>query len=771
MVLSERPSLAKARLALQSSVFVGCGLASFLLASIIHVRAGALTEISADLSVAKPDAVAVYVYKGDSYGLTPEELRELAARLGASATVAGFTQPVGVVGTPDLRYLHYVGVTENYFSVLGLRLQSGRLPREYGECVLGAAVARETALGTAGLHRHPWLETPLTVVGYLQPATGTIAPPASSPPDFGDITPDTCVFCWERIPRVLYPHGDTLESPGLHVLVEPKPGQQPHTIVESAREFVLERYPGAGVLVGVGSVLQMTLRAVQGNLERHYAYLAGTYLLLVSLVVVNLTLYDIARNWREIALRRCLGATRLDVWARQASAPLLLSALGTGAGVVFAALWGGRLADALGLPWDDCGTAAVVPIVLVLVLIATLATSLKATSIPPNARLHGPAFRARRHRLDVRKLLACGTLALAVACMLIVTACGRSGLLEMKRLLAAAGENVVLVRLPLGADELSAECSSVLSHTLPPSYKVARQTLLHLPLEHGGRVREVPVYGVEGSFLELRGWTIARRDGKRSDGPGSGECYIGSTLYRVLFAEADPVGQQVLIAGKRLRIAGVVAERPSQILDLMSDRDSSVIVCLDDLTDVALVRAQTGAPDVWVAAPHSVELSEALDVVASRLTSFTDVHVEPLVAGIQALATARRAGTTFLTAFSLSGLVIAAFGVSACFAALSLDRRRERAIRRVLGATKRTIRGMVLRESCALGLTASGIGALVGMVVSLVVWRAQGWPDPFVADLLLVAVTASLVVALTSLLPTALDLSKENLHELLRTGE
>jgi len=75
-----------------------------------------------------------------------------------------------------------------------------------------------------------------------------------------------------------------------------------------------------------------------------------------------------------------------------------------------------------------------------------------------------------------------------------------------------------------------------------------------------------------------------------------------------------------------------------------------------------------------------------------------------------------------LVAFGSLALLLAAVGTYGILSYIVTERRREIGIRMALGADRRSVMGMVLRQ----GLTLTGVGLVAGIAVSFVVNRALG---------------------------------------------
>ena len=113
---------------------------------------------------------------------------------------------------------------------------------------------------------------------------------------------------------------------------------------------------------------------------------------------------------------------------------------------------------------------------------------------------------------------------------------------------------------------------------------------------------------------------------------------------------------------------------------------------------------------------------------------------------------------TFAITYALEAIAIfvAIFGVAATLVTLTLERRRELAMLRLVGAGRGQIRRMVVIEAAMLGMLSQGIGLPVGVVLSLILIyvvnvQSFGWTIQFhlpigflVQSTLLIAVTTAL---------------------------
>jgi putative ABC transport system permease protein len=110
---------------------------------------------------------------------------------------------------------------------------------------------------------------------------------------------------------------------------------------------------------------------------------------------------------------------------------------------------------------------------------------------------------------------------------------------------------------------------------------------------------------------------------------------------------------------------------------------------------------------------------------------------------------------TFRITYALEAVavIVAVMGIAGALLALAIDRRREFAVLRFLGAARQQVRRIVLYEAGLLGLLANGIGLILGVALSLILIfvinkQSFGWTIQFHLPMaLLIAALSCIYVA------------------------
>lgn len=717
--------------------------------------------------------------------------------------MAAFDREVITLGADErAEKIQALLVTPNYFGFLGPRMIAGRsFSSEEGK----APDADAVAVMSEGLWRRRFDSDP-RIVGqaiHLNGRAFTVVGVATS---FRVHPPYVTAEIW--VPLTMHAHlrsgaaGSTAQGAPVDLLSDRsrswlawmgrlKPGvtaAQARAAVEVQGRRLGEAY-GGGVLARYPLSVVPQAEYNRRDLDRavpvavFFLALAALVLLIACANLANLFLARAAARHQEFAVRLALGAPRDRLIRQLLAEGCLLASIGGAAALILGAwtaqLLGhfiGEIASRSVVPmrpevafdWNVFGYASCIS--MVAGVLFALAPALRASRPDLTIALKGEteAPKARARGVSWRGMLVIGQVA---ACFLVLAIAGLffRGLQKARTMDLGFDPNGVLV-LPIDLDSL--EIPQTESGGL---YRRIAERLSALPAVRQvcfagfvqGDASSLSSFGCDtsssqntsyfawgtavspGYFQTLDMPILRGRDFVSSDLNGPPVVIVNERMASQLWPGANAVGQQLKLAEHSVEATTYWAEvigvaQDSHYLSLyQKDRRRFLYRPTDFNTagSMNLLLRVNGDP-----APLLPLLRTELRALDNRLPVY---DLKPLNEKIAIWRLGPQLGAMLVGGIGLLGLLIASIGLYGLLAYIVGQRAREFGIRTALGATRRDVIGLVLRQ----GLTLTGLGFGLGLAAALGVTRLiRGLlfgvspldPTAFIGvSLLLLAVTAS----------------------------
>jgi predicted permease len=475
--------------------------------------------------------------------------------------------------------------------------------------------------------------------------------------------------------------------------------------------------------------------------------IAGVVLLLACANVANLLLVRAVVRRREIAIRLSLGARRWRLVRQLMLESMLLALLGGGVAVLLTTWTSGAFAKfippagipiSLNLEIDRTVLIATLAISIFTGLIFGILPAVRSSRLAPLTVLKEEGLNASggRHKARLSSGLAVAQLSLSLLLLVCAGLFIRSFENEQRVDPGFNAQHVLLASFELlpatynqaqGLDfdrkllarleSLPGVQSASLATWVPLGFSLSSTTIKvegYTPQPHESMDVDDASVGpnylktMQIPLLEGREFTLA-------DEPDSLRILIvNQTFAQRYWPHQDPIGKRISVDDKWFSVVGVARDSDySELSDLKEQRKPFLYFpLLQNYSKGTIVHVRV-AGDPGAFAPTLEKTIHELD---ADLPLF---EVTPLTSRVQVASTNERIAGTFVGAFGLLAMTLAAVGIYGVISYTARQRTREIGIRMALGAQRTNILRLVLNH----GLTLTALGLAIGLVLSFVLTR------------------------------------------------
>ena len=332
----------------------------------------------------------------------------------------------------------------------------------------------------------------------------------------------------------------------------------------------------------------------------------------------------------------------------------------------------------------------------------------------------------------MRSLLTALGIIIGVAAVVVMVAIGDGAQIQVEKQISALGSNLIVI-FPGSSSSggIRMGAGSFNRFTMEDVNKIAEEATLIKAVtpivRSGGQVIggtgnwSTQIQGVATNFLEIRDWSLA-----------SGEFFtdkdvvsrakvavLGQTVVKQLFANEDPIGQQIRIRNVPFKVIGVLTSKGQSAMG--SDMDDIIFApsttVLDRLTGgryISYIQASAVSTDQIDAAQDEIKtiMREAHHLNPGEDDDFTVRNQAEIT---EAATETSKILTILLASVAGVSLIVGGIGIMNIMLVSVTERTREIGIRLSVGARTSDILIQFLTEAIVLSL----VGGLIGILLSL----------------------------------------------------
>jgi predicted permease len=504
--------------------------------------------------------------------------------------------------------------------------------------------------------------------------------------------------------------------------------------------------------VSVKNYLGMKLEAVSARggysvLRQNYEdslwlllAIAGSVLLIACANLANLLLARASSRERELAVRKALGASRVRLLRQLLSESLLLAVVGAASGALLAQVLSRFLVSflstrsdtvflELGVDWSVLGFTAALAVLTCLFF--GLMPAVRATGIEPGAvmKAGGRGQTAGRERFSLRRALV----VLQVALSLVLVAGAFLFTRSLNKLLTVdtgfQQEGILITRAGFGRLNLPPDRRIPFRREVLDRIKAipgveAATDMDTVPLSGGGRSNTVWLQGTDAQqkvgadfngvglnyFKTLRTPLLAGREFDERDAKDAPRvAIVNETFARRLLQGANPVGRSFFVEATPYD-----PETLYEIVGLVKDTKFGEL--REEYGPIVFLAAgQDPAPgsgrQIFIRSSlPQAEITAAVRHVLAEINPTINVSFEWYKTMIEGSILRERLLATLSGFFGLLALLLASIGLYGILSYSVTGRTNEIGIRMALGARRRNVLWLVLREALLLVMAGIAVG-------------------------------------------------------------
>jgi len=337
----------------------------------------------------------------------------------------------------------------------------------------------------------------------------------------------------------------------------------------------------------------------------------------------------------------------------------------------------------------------------------------------------------------MRSLLTALGIIIGVAAVVVMVAIGDGAQIQVEKQISALGSNLIVI-FP-GSSSSGGIRMGAGSHnrfTMDDIKKIIDEATLIKAVSpivrSGGQIIggsgnwNSQIQGVSPNFLEIRDWRLASGDffTEKDIISRSKVAVLGQTVVKQLFADDDPIGQQIRIRNVPCKVIGVLTSKGQSAMgndldDIIFAPSTTVLERLSGGRNISYIQASAVSTDQIGAAQEQLKsiMREAHHLNPGEDDDFTVRNQAEIT---EAATETSKILTILLASVAGVSLIVGGIGIMNIMLVSVTERTREIGIRLSVGARTSDILIQFLTEAIVLSLAGGVIGILLSLGLAFI---------------------------------------------------
>ena len=347
-------------------------------------------------------------------------------------------------------------------------------------------------------------------------------------------------------------------------------------------------------------------------------------------------------------------------------------------------------------------------------------------------------------RNKLRSFLTMLLIVIGVACVIAMNAVGKGASRSIQENINSLGTNFIMIfpgattqsgaRIFTGQSSLRAEDVAAIREECPSVAYVSAGARTGGQVVAGELNWSTQIFGADVDWIFIRAWNVQEGSffTEAEVRAAAQVAVLGATVNEALFPDGGATGSTIRVRNVPFRVVGVLERKGGNTMG--ADQDDQVVAPyttvmkrLEGRDRIGIIQVSARAPELVGQAMSEIDalLRQRLRVPPNGDAPFSMRSQEEIASQAGEMS---RTLSTLLASVAAISLVVGGIGIMTVMLVSVTERTREIGIRMAIGAKSRHVLAQFLLEAVTLSVVGGLLGVGLGVVVSRLIGKQQGWP-------------------------------------------